>query len=255
MRQIFCSAVIAFSMYSKIPMPKAEWTKENMKYTMCFFPLVGVVIGAVVYGMWNLMNIFGFSKVFQSAVMTVIPLLVTGGIHFDGYLDTIDALSSYQTKERRLEILKDPHTGAFAVIGAGIYFCMAFGIWHEVETETLQLLVFIYILSRACSGFSIVTFQCAKNSGLAAMFADSAVKKKVRLTMLLYIVLCSAVLLFLDPLLGLTALVVTGVVFLYYYQVSIKNFGGITGDLAGYFLQLCELAAAGIIVAASVVLR
>ena len=39
------SMVIAFSMYSRIPMPRVEWTKERMKYAMCFFPLVGVVQG------------------------------------------------------------------------------------------------------------------------------------------------------------------------------------------------------------------
>ena len=39
---------IAFSMYSKIPMPASEWSKENMKYALGFLPLVGVVIGAIV---------------------------------------------------------------------------------------------------------------------------------------------------------------------------------------------------------------
>ena len=38
------SLAIAFSMYSRIPMPQVSWTKERMKYAMCFFPLIGVVI-------------------------------------------------------------------------------------------------------------------------------------------------------------------------------------------------------------------
>ena len=52
--------IIAFSMYSKIPMPRIEWNKENMKYTMCFFPLIGVVTGAIIYlaGMFLDGNIF-----------------------------------------------------------------------------------------------------------------------------------------------------------------------------------------------------
>ena len=33
------------AMYSKIPMPRVEWNEKNMKYAMCFFPLVGVVTG------------------------------------------------------------------------------------------------------------------------------------------------------------------------------------------------------------------
>ena len=43
---IFNSLIIAIAMYSKIPMPQAEWNEKNMRYAMCFFPVVGVVIGA-----------------------------------------------------------------------------------------------------------------------------------------------------------------------------------------------------------------
>ena len=52
--------IVAFSMYSKIPMPRIEWNKENMKYMMCFFPLIGVVTGVLIYlaGMFLDGNIF-----------------------------------------------------------------------------------------------------------------------------------------------------------------------------------------------------
>ncbi|MBQ1993637.1 MAG: adenosylcobinamide-GDP ribazoletransferase, partial [Lachnospiraceae bacterium] len=40
--------IIAFSMYSKIPMPRREWTSKGMKYAICFFPVVGMVIGLIV---------------------------------------------------------------------------------------------------------------------------------------------------------------------------------------------------------------
>ena len=47
MKSLINSFVVAFSMYSKIPMPRADWTKENMKYSMCFFPWVGLAVGAL----------------------------------------------------------------------------------------------------------------------------------------------------------------------------------------------------------------
>ena len=47
---IIKSFIIAFSMYSKLPMPHTEWNEEDMRYVMCFFPWIGIVIGAVVYG-------------------------------------------------------------------------------------------------------------------------------------------------------------------------------------------------------------
>ena len=98
------SMIIAFSMYSKIPMPRVEWNKRNMKYALCFFPFIGVIIGLVMSGgLWFLRE-YQFGAFFTACIATVIPVLITGGIHLDGYLDTIDALNSYGDREKRLEI-------------------------------------------------------------------------------------------------------------------------------------------------------
>lgn len=116
------SFVIAMAMYSKIPMPKVEWEEKSMRYALCFFPVVGIVEGAVLYFIWRLFSHYlGMDGMLAAAVYTVLPVLITGGIHVDGFLDTMDALSSYQERTRKLEILKDSHTGAFAIIGAAVY--------------------------------------------------------------------------------------------------------------------------------------
>ncbi|MDE6738305.1 MAG: adenosylcobinamide-GDP ribazoletransferase, partial [Lachnospiraceae bacterium] len=52
MKSIINSFIIAVAMYSKIPMPKVEWNQKNMKYVLCFFPVIGLVIGALLYG-WS----------------------------------------------------------------------------------------------------------------------------------------------------------------------------------------------------------
>lgn len=93
-------------MYSKIPMPPADWEKENMKYALCFFPWVGLAVGAVSAVLFWLLQQIGAGSMLRAAVLTAVPVLVTGGIHLDGYLDTMDALSSWREKQRRLEILK-----------------------------------------------------------------------------------------------------------------------------------------------------
>ena len=100
---------IAISMYSKIPAPTVDWNDKNMKYAMCFFPVVGVVTGLLQFGAgYVLLTYTSCGKLLFAAVMTLIPVLVTGGIHLDGYADTIDALSSWGDREKKLEILKDP---------------------------------------------------------------------------------------------------------------------------------------------------
>ena len=243
-KMIWNAFKIAFSMYSKIPMPKTDWNKKNIKYALCFFPVVGISILALVM-LWNYISFnLKIGYILHTSILVVIPVLVTGGIHLDGFLDTMDALSSFQPIEKRLEILKDPHTGAFAIISAVTYFILYFGAWSEVKGEALIILSIGFVLSRALSGLSVVTFPCAKNSGLAVTFSDAADKIKVKYSMVVYIFICTLVMLFINVLLGAICVITALIVFIYYKVMSKNNFGGITGDLAGYFLQICELAMA-----------
>ena len=130
------SLIIALAMYSKLPVPNIDWDEKNMRYAMCFFPVVGVIIGALVFGAGQLiLRYTECGKLFFAAVMTMIPVAVTGGIHLDGFADTIDAVSSYKDREKKLEILKDPHTGAFAVIGLCAYFLITAALWSEVNLK------------------------------------------------------------------------------------------------------------------------
>ena len=92
--QIIKSMIIAFSMYSKIPMPQFEWKDEDMKYVLCFFPWVGVVIGGLVY-LWKMIcDRFEIGILCYTLVGIVLPLLITGGFHVDGFMDTMDAFHS-----------------------------------------------------------------------------------------------------------------------------------------------------------------
>ena len=253
MSALWNSFKIAFSMYSKIPMPQSEWSKENMRYVMCFFPVIGAVTGALLYG-WS----FAAPFLSQGGILTsvgyvLIPIAVTGGIHLDGLLDTADALSSYQPMERKLEILKDSHAGAFAIIVGICYFLLSLGVWSELGQEQLLVLAAGFVLSRALSGFAVVTFPCAKNTGLVAMFSDAAQKTRVRVTMVFYLILCCGWVLAAQPVYGGALLLGAALTFAHYYHMAKKQFGGITGDLAGYFVQVCELVmAAAVLVVARV---
>ena len=62
------SIVVAFSMYSKIPMPHIEWNKENMKNVLCFFPWVGAVAGVLVWLWFRVSDQFGFGVMLRASV-------------------------------------------------------------------------------------------------------------------------------------------------------------------------------------------
>ncbi len=238
------SFVIAFSMYSRIPMPQVEWTKERMKYAMCFFPLVGAVTGLLVAFAYTVFNQRGFPY-FQRIFPVLIPVLVTGGIHMDGLLDVIDAKSSQKSREEKLEILKDPHTGAFAIIGWGVYVLLYLAAFGEMKPGIIPAYSMTFVLTRALSGLSVVTFPMAKPGGLAAMFSNAAEKRVVAAAMAGYVILAEAGIWYLGGFFAAAvSFVVSLVIYVYYYTMAKREFGGITGDLAGYFLQICELGLA-----------
>jgi adenosylcobinamide-GDP ribazoletransferase len=238
------SFIIAFSMYSKIPMPNVKWSENGMKYSMCFFPFVGAVTGLISVLVFKLCGFLNFGNILTAALLTVLPVLINGGIHMDGFIDTIDAKHSYKSKEERLEILKDPHTGAFAIIYACVYFVLIFGLFSEISRDMTADTIFYpaagYFLSRILSAFSVVTFPKAKKDGSVAAFADAA-KKNVRCVLIIEFLLCAALYLYLSPIMGGLCVFTALIIFGYYYIMSKRVFGGITGDIAGYFLQMCEL--------------
>lgn len=248
---IMGSLVIAFSMYSRIPMPRISWTPERMKYVMCFFPLIGAVMGLALYGFEKAAGALEIGMTAYCAGGTVLPLLITGGIHMDGFLDVSDARCSLGEPEKKLGILKDPHIGAFAVIRGGIYLLLYLGVFSELPRTRIGVMGAVYVMTRAMSALALVTFPKAKKNGLAASFSGGARKGTVIFSMAGYI---GGSLVFLvcheGWLTGLLVGLAAGGMFWHYYRAAVKEFGGITGDLAGWFLQNGELGLMAATVAA-----
>lgn len=238
------SLIIAFAMYSKIPMPRVDWNKKNMKYALCFFPVVGIVIGLSFWGILRLCELGNMNVFFTSIVLTMLPILLTGGIHMDGFLDTVDALSSNASKERKLEILKDSNSGAFAITFGIVYLLLYVGVLSEFDFRALPEFALSFVMIRTLSGLSIANFPLARNTGLAATFQDHAHKKNVSLILLVMFSIETVILFYFNLTLGAITLGTLLLMFGYHYYVCKRKFGGITGDLAGFFLQMSELAVA-----------
>lgn len=247
----FYGLIIAFAMYSRIPVPKVEWTKERMRYLFCFFPLIGAVIGAAMVLWENYGRILTGTGNLHAAILTLIPVLITGGIHADGFLDTMDALSSYQPMEKKLEILKDSHTGAFAVLAGICYFLLLFGAYSQTDARLMPVLAVGFILSRTLSALAVVTFRKAKNTGLVTAFSDGAQKRAVVLTAICYLAVCLAGMAALGGICGILCFLGAILCFFFCRRIFYRKFGGITGDLAGFFVQVCELCMALVAVAAA----
>ena len=236
----FKAMIIAFSMYSTIPMPQFTWQEKEMKYVFCFFPWVGAVIGALLVGWNRICEKAGIGQLAWVLVGTAIPLLVTGGFHVDGFMDTMDAFHSYQERERKLEILKDSHIGAFSVICLLLYYLLYLAGYSEIGKDSVYLLASIFFLSRILSGAAAVSMKGAKREGLLYLFSSRAQEWTVKVSLLLQFVLVAGFMLYQSVIKGGILLVGALFVFLYYRPRCYKELGGVTGDTAGYFLTLCE---------------
>ena len=237
------SFISAFLMYSKIPMPNIEWKDENRRYSLGFFPVIGAVVGAVLILLRFVCDKLCIGQVLFSAAAVVIPVMISGGIHIDGFCDVTDAIHSYGDRNKKLEIMSDPHVGSFAVIYAVLYFILQFGLFTQISTVKSALLVsFGYILSRTLSAFSALTFKAAKKESSLTSFISHADRKIIFLMGIVYIILCISALFLLSFVTALTVVLVMPICFLCFRKMAYSRFGGITGDLCGWFLQTAEIA-------------
>lgn len=240
MIHLYKALLIACSIYSKIPVPQFAWKDEDMKYTLCFFPWIGAVIGACIYiwSRWCARAAVG--AICRTLIGCALPLLITGGFHADGFLDTMDAFRSYQSRERKLEILKDAHIGAFAVLMLALYGLLYAGAYSEVcEQSLLKAVCGGFFLARCLSGIGVVSLPSAKQDGMLCLFADRSHKAAVKGSLYVQGAVCICWMLRQSPYAPM--LVAAALLsFLYYAVRTKKELGGITGDTAGYFILLCE---------------
>ncbi len=234
------SFAIAFSMYSKIPVPIFPWKEEDMRYVMAYFPLVGAVI-CVLEILWrNFASAHSFGNIFYAAIAFAIPTVISGGIHIDGFIDTSDALHSYQPKEKKIEILKDPHTGAFAMISLALWAVLSFGAWSEVTEYTVLGAGLGFWLARIYSAIGVVMFPAMGKKGTVAGFKDTAQKRTVLVILGLQLAFVFTISVFCLYFAGIVMNAMVLAVFGWYHYKSNKEFGGINGDLAGWFVTISE---------------
>ena len=207
--------VVAFSMFSALPMPHVEWNAKNMRFSLCAFPLVGVVIGLAGSVWWAICSWFSLPSVLRGVGLCLLPV----GI-------------------KKQEILKDAHLGTFAVIHLCGYFLASFALWSTLLEWNATVIIASFCLSRTLSGLAITCFPLARDTGLAHTFAEAADKKTVKKILLGMAAFFACVLAICGKGWMMLVFVVT---FAYYHRMARKQFGGLSGDLAGWFVQTAEL--------------
>lgn len=231
---------IAFSAYSVFPMPAFRWREGETRYALCALPLVGAAI-ALAFWLWSLVCMaLSVGDVLFAAVALCLPIALSGGIHLDGFCDVSDALASHSSREKKLEILSDSHIGAFAAIKCCAHLILQFALYCELGAENAFPVALGFVLSRSLCALTASLLPKARKSGMLVSCVGTGQNRPTAIVSAVFLLACVPPLVFQSPPGGALALALCALWCLRYKSLTGKNFGGVTGDTAGYFLQICE---------------
>lgn len=245
----FKGLLINFQFFSSIPIPMSlPMDKVHLEKAIKTFPLLGIFQGGVYALLLFLVVEYSpFSDLTATMAIWLAGILVTGGIHLDGWMDTSDAFFSYQEKEKRLEIMSDPRTGAFGVLSVVSLLALKFFFIYEIilmkETPTYFLLCVLPFFSRAVMGTLLLKGKAAKEGGLGSLFKNAA-NGSTLYSYLVYLILLASFSYMLGQveLIGIILFLIISVfTFLYLQKKTISWFGGTTGDVFGASVEGTEL--------------
>src|SRR5918996_5870537 len=108
---------LAFQFLTILPWPRVEVRyPEDLGGSMAFYPIVGAALGSVMVGVY-VVGLEVFPDGVLRPALVVLLIILTGGLHLDGFADVCDGFYAGQTKADVLRIMKDPHLGSMAVVG------------------------------------------------------------------------------------------------------------------------------------------
>ncbi|MBU3069685.1 adenosylcobinamide-GDP ribazoletransferase [Aestuariicella sp. G3-2] len=232
--------ITAFLFLTRLPMPKLDcYEPADSGRAFPLFPLVGLVIGALLT-----LTAMVLAPVLPAgviaAIVVILWVLVTGGLHLDGLGDSADGWLAGGDKERTLEIMKDPRSGSAAVVIIGCLLLLKYSALSElIEQQHWWALCLAPVLSRAMSLLLLLTTPYVSHKGIAEDFLKHASRQRMRLSVGLSWILAAAILP-LPQTLILMALV--AILFAGLRALMIKRLDGATGDTSGALIEVMEAA-------------
>jgi len=242
---------MSFRLFSAIPLPLHIWDETCANFMLVCFPFIGGLIGVMWWGVAKLVIYGGIHIMLASAITAVFPFLAAGFLHLDGFMDTSDAVLSRRPLEEKRRILKDPHTGAFAVIMLAVLLVLQFGAVFPIieKGQCLVLLITVPVISRCCASLSIFCLNTMPQSGYANMFRqNTGIRHKI--TVLVTAITAIAFSGHFAQASGLITAASAVAGFIAALVWAYKDLRGVSGDVAGFALvigELCGLIAMAVV--------
>ncbi len=229
---------IAVSFLTRLPLPyKGEWDERSFSRSSVFFPLVGLIIGFLTALTAAVFRLTGQTMLAAVAAL-VTAVVVSGGIHLDGFMDMCDGVFASRGRERALEIMKDSRVGSFAVLGVVMLMLLKCALYCAVLPERwfFTAILAAFVFSRFMMVYCILGFPSARETGLGATVKKYVSKPALLWGLLLFLLLCLWHGFY--PLLIAFAL---AFLVMYAAAAGISRFlYGLTGDIYGAIAELSE---------------
>lgn len=208
---------------------RTDWRDEDFSRSVPYFPLVGLVIGSLLVAVNYSLFYIETPLFLRVTLLLLAEIIITGGLMYDGFMDTADGVFSARSRERMLEIMKDSHVGSNAVLAIIILLLLKIAAYLELSGETLTwVLLTMSVATRTFMVVFIVNFPYARKEGIGHMFTKYA---KPFYTYIAFAV-CAGII----AACGLQYLAVAGICFtvtLIIAQYLKTQLGGLTGDTYG----------------------
>ena len=226
----------ALSFLTILPCPKRESTVEEYGRASGWFPVIGAVLGAILYASALLFHRL-FSPLPASALVVAIWAFVTRGFHLDGLADTFDGIGGGFDRESRLAVMKDSRLGTFGGTALAAVLLLKTVILAEFGGR-LEVLVLAPVLGRWGILIAMRYFPSARPGGMGDTFRKHCGHAQITLGSLAAL---WAVLL-LSGLSGLPLLVIVPALTALFSLWIKRLLGGLTGDSYGAVCEIMELA-------------
>ena len=239
MKNSWSGILLAWQFFSAVPIKKQlDMNAKSVTWMYGFLPIVGLLMGSIISsGVFILSRYSEISDLLLAILIVIGMIVLTGGLHLDGWIDMSDAFFSYGEKEKRLEILDDPRTGAFGVISVFCLLVLKIGVIYEMllfgQLAIVPFLIFIPFIARMGMLLFFVTMQPAKEKGLAAYFKGIVIQNKLAVLIGVQSILAFVFWLYIGVFSLFILVVVMLIAVVIYRNWSKKHFGGVTGDLLG----------------------
>ena len=231
---------IAVQFLTRLPVPTLrDIDARDIGYSLLYYPLVGLIIGAVLAALqWSLT---GASVTLAAALLLVIWILITGGLHLDGLADSADAWAGgLGNRERTLAIMKDPCCGPMGVVALVAVLIVKFAALTTLVTASdwIALLV-VPVIARTALPALFATTPYVRANGLGAPIAENLPRHGA----IAVVGLVSIAIPLVAGLHGLWMVLSGAVVFTALRRAMNARIGGMTGDTAGALVELLETSA------------